>query len=62
MTALGERLNTRKAFATPWEVRYDIAYPPSMVLGGWRSSYAKATEDKRAMDADCAAVVLSHLI
>ena len=62
MTALGERMNTRKAFAVPWEVCYNVAYPPSMVLGGGRSSYAKAKEDKRTTDADCATVVLSHLI
>ena len=34
MTALGERVarSTRKAFATPWEVCFDVAYPPSSML------------------------------
>ena len=44
----------RSAFATPWEVCFNVAYPPEPVLG-----VRRLVLGRRAMDAENAAVVLS---
>ena len=57
MTALGESVakSTNRAFATPWEVCYNVAYPPSE-CGVCEVSSAKK-DNGRGMRSRCPSVI-----
>ena len=53
MTALGERVarSTRKAFATPWEVCFDLAYPPGWCMAAAAWCVVQCEEGQRTRNA-----------